>query len=559
MTTAIKINPNDGKVQITATGGETTLNFDFPIFDATHIRVLEKTTAGVEIVLIKDIDYTVPLASLNVQGGGTVELTAASYPSGATVGNVFTLLLNVPDARVTDFTIAGDFLAQTLNKELDLFAEMIQQLRRDFDRCFKLPETTPIANALIAEPSSAVDGYSAFWNDTSQQLDFKVIQLAGSFVNPLTTTGDIIVQGSGGSPERLALGSQNHVIRTNAAGTARETGLVDSDNIATNAIKAPKLGLNNFHGALPPDFIIKWATAATVDIDWTKGGLSVSDGDNIDYIKKGNFTADVTASGVNGLDTGTEATSVFYYIYIILNPLPISNGTTDSTTSGKLEDSTADFVTDGVKIGDLVRNTTDETETYVTAVDDLNTLSLADDIFVSGETYNIIQVASLLSESPTAPTLPSGYTFSRIVGAVLNNSSSNFVRFHQQGQVVSLYEATPISANNPSAATFTEQGLSPSMPCAIARIAHLNVIGIGTGSAGNSHVLQVKSGDGDASSSDSIDAVYLSIVVTSQMHRNSNSVLVAVPDTGAIFYRWTTIAPTTPSIQFEVIGFQLMV
>jgi hypothetical protein len=52
-------------------------------------------------------------------------------------------------------------------------------------------------------------------------------------------------------------------------------------------------------------------------------------------------------------------------------------------------DSTADFVTDGVKVGDAVINTTDRTSTTVTAIDDLNTLSLNADIMVSGEDYVI--------------------------------------------------------------------------------------------------------------------------------------------------------------------------
>lgn len=66
-----------------------------------------------------------------------------------------------------------------------------------------------------------------------------------------------------------------------------------------------------------------------------------------------------------------------------------STGTTDSTTADKLEDSTADFITDGVVAGTIVYNTTDGTKATVTAVDDLNTLSVSSDIFVSGESYEV--------------------------------------------------------------------------------------------------------------------------------------------------------------------------
>jgi hypothetical protein len=68
---------------------------------------------------------------------------------------------------------------------------------------------------------------------------------------------------------------------------------------------------------------------------------------------------------------------------------PRINSVTDGTTSNKLVDSFADFVTDKVSIGDIVYNDTDKTQATVTAVDDLNTLSLSADIFTSGESYYI--------------------------------------------------------------------------------------------------------------------------------------------------------------------------
>ncbi|MDX1486566.1 MAG: hypothetical protein R3268_00090 [Acidiferrobacterales bacterium] len=65
------------------------------------------------------------------------------------------------------------------------------------------------------------------------------------------------------------------------------------------------------------------------------------------------------------------------------------SGTTTATTAGKLEDSGATFVTSGVAVGDAVFNTTDSTETWVTAVDSETVLSLNDDIFTSGEGYTV--------------------------------------------------------------------------------------------------------------------------------------------------------------------------
>ncbi|MBI5816695.1 MAG: hypothetical protein HZB29_13920 [Nitrospinae bacterium] len=75
------------------------------------------------------------------------------------------------------------------------------------------------------------------------------------------------------------------------------------------------------------------------------------------------LTADITVAGANGRDAGSEASSTWYYIWLI--------GKTDGT------------------------------------------------------------VAGLFSTSSTAPTMPSGYTYKRCVGAIYNDASSNFWRILQ--------------------------------------------------------------------------------------------------------------------------------
>jgi co-chaperonin GroES (HSP10) len=66
-----------------------------------------------------------------------------------------------------------------------------------------------------------------------------------------------------------------------------------------------------------------------------------------------------------------------------------STGTTTSTSAGKLVDSSATFVTDGVQVGSIIMNTVDYNYTYVTAIDSETQLSINDDNFTSGETYNV--------------------------------------------------------------------------------------------------------------------------------------------------------------------------
>jgi len=104
------------------------------------------------------------------------------------------------------------------------------------------------------------------------------------------------------------------------------------------------------------------------------------------------ITADITVSGANGLDTGSEAINTWYYLY-------------------------------------LIKNVTTST------------------------------VASLLSVSPTAPTLPAGYTKKRLIGAIRNDGAGDFLLFDQVNLYVQydvghlLYNAlnnnwVPISASS---------------------------------------------------------------------------------------------------------------
>ena len=62
---------------------------------------------------------------------------------------------------------------------------------------------------------------------------------------------------------------------------------------------------------------------------------------------------------------------------------PKSAGTETGHGASKLIDAGADFVTDNVAIGDVVANITDNLYATVTAIDDLNNLSLSENIFTA--------------------------------------------------------------------------------------------------------------------------------------------------------------------------------
>lgn len=155
----VSIEQNDGFLQQTATGGQTVFDYDFPIFDETHIQVL-KTIGTASPVVVDPGDYTVQ--DVGEEAGGTITLD-----SGATAGHKYTMRLNVPEARTTDFQTSGDFFSRDLNQELDLQTQMIQQLRRDLNRAARLADDSLLTAVLLPDPEV---GKALIWADTNGTL-----------------------------------------------------------------------------------------------------------------------------------------------------------------------------------------------------------------------------------------------------------------------------------------------------------------------------------------------------------------------------------------------------
>jgi len=138
------------------------------------------------------------------------------------------------------------------------------------------------------------------------------------------------------------------------------------------------------------------ATNPNYQVDIDADELLLKDTSGVPYLASSvNLTADITASGANGLDTGVESADAWYYLWAIYNP----------TTA---------------------------------------------------------TVAGLISTSATAPTMPSGYTYKALVGAV-RNTSSNFIKFYQTGKRV-FQAVQEVFTALTGVTTYTNQGLSTFVP-----------------------------------------------------------------------------------------------
>ena len=219
----------------------------------------------------------------------------------------------------------------------------------------------------------------------------------------------------------IAFGTQNVLLGSNQSGFLNCSGTGD-----LSATNSPEFVVNNNRTEkltdfeTSKDFVLNVASSTTGTS--TASSIRLLDDNNNGFLING---LDEIFDIATDLNAGSKKASTWYQRWIACDFLgniqrlyvPDLTGTTDSTTVGSLEDSTADFVTDAVQIGDIVFNMTDRTQTSVTAVTDLNTLELADDFFISGEDYKI----RILS-----PQFDGSKTFKARIGADYNNSSSDF-------------------------------------------------------------------------------------------------------------------------------------
>jgi hypothetical protein len=138
-----------------------------------------------------------------------------------------------------------------------------------------------------------------------------------------------------------------------------------------------------------------------VDIDADE--IILKNASGIAYLASSvNLTANIAASGANGLDTGAEVGGTWYYLWVI---------------------------------------------------------------------YNGSAVASLISTSSTAPTMPSGYTYKALVGAIYNDVSGNFIKYRQVDKEFFISEVV-LTSTVPTTG-YVSVSLSTAVP-PIARIAKIN-------------------------------------------------------------------------------------
>ncbi|MBF0240315.1 MAG: hypothetical protein HQM12_21630 [SAR324 cluster bacterium] len=243
---------------------------------------------------------------------------------------------------------------QTSKNIIEQLEKRLQRIEQDEKkkRWFHLPST--ILGITICSVFLAILSYADTPSSISR-TDFKSgTVISSSTINSQFNTVYSAVNELLGKIQTVG-NSLNITGNPAVTGNMSVSGTLSGGTISSDSYKIPQRDYK---------IIIKTNTTnPTYQVDITADFLTVYDSNNITKVLSNvSSTVDITVSGANGLDTGSEAANSWYFIWVIWN------GTT---------------------------------------------------------------TASLLSASSTAPTMPSGYTHNRLVGAV-HNTGTDFLPFIQQ-------------------------------------------------------------------------------------------------------------------------------
>lgn len=212
---AIPINDNTPRNQYTATASQTTFAYTFWVYAETDLLVYVN---GVLKTLTTD--YTV--SAVQSDTGANIV-----FNSGLALNDVVTISRSTAQTRLTGYTTAGSFRAETVNFELGRFLAMIQDTDKRVDRSFTLPDTSTSAPSLsIPDPqASKLLG----WNSAANALENKEPTVLGATALPSVTGKDgwlATVDESGGTLAWLETLSTDYIdddavtLAKMAAGTA---------------------------------------------------------------------------------------------------------------------------------------------------------------------------------------------------------------------------------------------------------------------------------------------------------------------------------------------------
>ena len=256
-------------------GSTTAFAYGFKIFAATDLKVIIRSSAGVESVKSNGTHYNV--SNVGNANGGNVTFTSGNTPAS---GETVIIKRNLTKTQATDYVANDPFPAETHEEALDRLTMITHQIQEEMDRTIKVSEsvtdfTTPQITDNAASRASKLLGFSS----NGAALEAVTGRVNTVSVSNVSAGGDATAAFTA-STGALALG-----IPIGNTGAQGNTGATGASTKWTTGTSFPTSSLNN--GDL---FLFNSAVGSGLtwfDTDGSSGLSAAAKGDVAQYQSSG--------------------------------------------------------------------------------------------------------------------------------------------------------------------------------------------------------------------------------------------------------------------------------
>jgi hypothetical protein len=320
---AILINDTTPRSQYTATASQTVFAIPFEFFSNSDLAVYQNST-------LKTLTTHYTVTGAGVTGGGSLTLV-----TGATVGDIITIVRDVPVKRVTDFPTSGPFNVEALNSDLDRMTAMIAEREIAITRTLRLDQfDTPNTFNVLPSASSRATKVLAF--DSNGQPVSSTLSLTA--IESVTTAAAASATAAAASATAAS-----------SSASAASTSATNSSNSATASASSATSSAASAAAAAATLASGLYSAVQDKSANYT---IVAGDAGDLLRVTTTSGAVAITLPQISTLSDGfkiaiTKWTSDANVVTITRSGSDTINGTTNSTISGQYNQTTfiADFET----------------------------------------------------------------------------------------------------------------------------------------------------------------------------------------------------------------------
>ncbi len=137
------------KIPYAGDGATIVFPYTWKIYLASDLKVILRSTLGVETTLILNTDYTV--SGVGNANGGNVTLIGYYASNPPAENEILVVMLDLPFTQLFDYLEHGDYPAESLEEAQDRCVKLLQILKESIGRALRFSPTSSLADIFFPE------------------------------------------------------------------------------------------------------------------------------------------------------------------------------------------------------------------------------------------------------------------------------------------------------------------------------------------------------------------------------------------------------------------------